>query len=108
MELISYIWNGKLPLWKVYWLFGVLGGIVFRFADMILSGPQSDGTISLGFSSLFALLYIIYFTIVLVGVWRSATNYTGHVVWPILAKFVTIIAFGKVMMFTVTALGLNQ
>ena len=94
MALIKDLWRGDLPLWKTYWLFGVIGSLVFRLAffyieitaDQFFSVP---GSVAIVWSIMVAsLAYTIW---VLAGIWRSAGRYLderrGLVRYGILARF---------------------
>ena len=79
MGLIKKIWNGELPLVKVYWLYGVVfGAFVAIFSVLIKDYPTALILLT------FAL--IPYQILVFVGIWRSANAYTNKKVWAVLAK----------------------
>lgn len=90
MELIKKIWNGKLPLFKVYWIYGVLGGLIIR---LIVEG--SYNLISLQYLSVFSYtlitLVLAYQLLLSVGIWRSASAYQGSKDWAVLAKIVAVV-----------------
>lgn len=79
MGLIQRIWNGELPLVKVYWLYGVVfGAFVAIFSVLIKDYPTALILLT------FAL--IPYQILVFVGIWRSADAYTNKKLWAVLAK----------------------
>lgn len=86
VDFIEDVFLGKLSLPMTYWVYGVLGnlvwGIGFRSLDLTLDGDP--------FALLFTL-YVGYSIWVSVGIWRSAGKYLGLKVWAILAKFVVIV-----------------
>ena len=79
MGLIKRIWNGELPLVKVYWLYGVALGAFFTiFSLLIKNYPIALIVI--------AIALIPYQILVFVGIWRSADAYKDKKIWAILAK----------------------
>ena len=86
VDFIEDVFLGKLSLPMTYWVYGVLGnlvwGIGFRSLDLKLDGDP--------FALLFTL-YVGYSIWVSVGIWRSAGKYQGLQAWAILAKFVVIV-----------------
>ena len=91
-ELRSY-WHGEGPLWKLYWIYGVLlstiGG-AFLLA-VVLQGAVPLPTLLPIFA--IALIYTGY---ILVSIWRSAFNITSDPMgidreaWGWLARVLTI------------------
>jgi len=75
--------RGDHGLARTYWLFGVFGGFVANLIFSIIPSP--------GFLAMALLVYTIYQIPVFMGIWRSATRYTGHKVWAILAKMVCVL-----------------
>lgn len=90
MELIKKIWNGELPLFKVYWIYGVLGGLIIR---LIVEG--SYNLISLQYLTVFSYtlitLILAYQLLLSVGIWRSANAYQGSKEWALLAKIAAVL-----------------
>lgn len=85
MDLIKKIWNGELPLFKVYWLYGLVVG----FFSVVLIQLLKDSRTSIIFIS---LALIPYQVLVLVGIWRSASNYNKNKLWMILAKIHVVLS----------------
>ena len=85
MQLIKKIWNGELPLFKVYWIYGVLVGLIIRVIV-----ESSYYFIALKYLSVFSytlvILVVAYQLLLSVGIWRSADAYQKNKVWPVLAK----------------------
>lgn len=85
MGLIKKIWHGELPLFKVYWIYGVLGGLIIR---VIVEGMYY--LISLKYLTVFSYtlvtLVLAYQLLLSVGTWRSADKYQKSKIWPVLAK----------------------
>ena len=96
--LIKNFFEGKIQLWKSYWLVGeLLNGIVllilFNLEIYFFNTNSSVSQIPfLNFSNLtlFSKVVIFSWTIFIsIGIWRSAENYKGNIIW-ILLTFVII------------------
>lgn len=86
LTLIENIWEGNLGLAMTYWVYGVLGGIVWAVGISALKpAPDSE------FIKVVWLLFACYYFVIYVGIWQAANKYVGSKVWPILAKFAVII-----------------
>ena len=70
-SVVSYYWEGRGPLWKVYWLYGVLGSVVLA---LILLFLIQRGAIDSVWFQLVLLLLAAYTVWILVSVWRCAFN----------------------------------
>lgn len=79
METLSRIWRGDAGLARTYWLFGILAG----FAWAIPMATVTPGSIA---AVVVVLLYLAYYVMVNVGVWRAAGKYSGPKVWAVLAR----------------------
>lgn len=80
------LWEGNLGLAITYWVYGVLGGIVWAVGiASIAPKPEDDST------KFIWLCFYGYYFYIYVGIWNAATKYEGHRAWAILAKFITII-----------------
>ena len=95
-KIINDFWNGKITLWRSYWLVGELLNalfilVVFNFEIYIFGNNQFSNSLPfLDFSnfSFLSKIILIFWTIFLtVGIWRSAENYKGSIIW-ILATFI--------------------
>jgi hypothetical protein len=96
----SYIarhWRGELSLPRSFWLNGVLltFGVLFAAMNLVKTGVSLFHANSRAGFALVLVGYALWFLITipvavwqLVGVARSATNYTGSRVWEIFAKSV--------------------
>ena len=71
MSVVRYYWRGEGPLWKVYWLYGVLGSTVL--AGILLALMQRGALGSIWFQ-LVLLLLAAYTVWIVVAVWRCAFN----------------------------------
>ena len=93
LSIFRSFWNGKLALWKSYWLVGeLLNGlvllIIFNLEIYFFNTNSSVSQIPfLNFSNLTILSKIIIFSwtiFISIGIWRSAENYKGNIIWIIL------------------------
>lgn len=107
MELVWYVWTGRMPLWKVYWLFGFLGTLFFGAIDGYLAWALQKGTVSVGLVYLVSFLMAAYFVVVCVGTWRSAKVYVGNRVWAVLAQIAAALGIAKTFVLVMTLLGAN-
>ena len=84
--IINKFFEGKIKLWKSYWLVGeLLNGIIlltiFNLEIYFFNTSSSVSQIPfLDFSNL-TLFSKIFISI---GIWRSAENYKGNIIWIIL------------------------
>ena len=72
MRAIIELWQGELPLGRVFWLWGVLGGAVVSLtstlaAAMLLAADAPAWLAALDFAA-----HLSWNLVLLVGVWRSA------------------------------------
>ena len=94
-RLIKRFWLGEIALWRSYWLVGELLNALFIIAifnfEIYLFGNNqvSSSLLFLNFSNfslLSKLILIIWTVFITVGIWRSAENYKGTIIW-IVATF---------------------
>ncbi len=92
-QIVRDFWTGRIKLWKSYWLVGeLLNGlvllIIFNLEIYFFNTNSSVSQIPfLNFSSLTILSKIIIFSwtvFISIGIWRSAENYKGSIIWIIL------------------------
>ena len=92
-QIVNDFWNGEIKLWKSYWLVGeLLNGlvllIIFNLEIYFFNTNSSVSQIPfLNFSNLTILSKTIIFLwtiFISVGIWRSAENYKGSIIWIIL------------------------
>ena len=92
-QIVNNFWNGKIKLWKSYWLVGeLLNGlvllIIFNLEIYFFNTNSSVSQIPfLDFSNLTILSKTVIFlwtVFISVGIWRSAENYKGSIIWIIL------------------------
>jgi hypothetical protein len=69
--MAGYYWRGHGPLWKVYWLYGVLGSNILALILFVLMQRDTLGSV---WFQLVLLLIAAYTTWIVVSVWRCAFN----------------------------------
>tara|TARA_B110000438_G_scaffold302743_1_gene361421 strand:- start:3123 stop:3461 length:339 start_codon:yes stop_codon:yes gene_type:complete len=93
-KLIIKFYEGKIKLWKSYWLIGELLNsivilIIFNFEIQFFDNKSIFTQLPfLDFSqiSLLSKIIIFFWTMfVTIGIWRSAEKYKGNFIWIILA-----------------------
>ena len=92
-DLIINFWNGKIILWKSYWIFGELLNAFLIFLILIveikyfnnaLIANQMPFFIFNDFSLLSKFSLTIWTIYITVGIWRSAEEYKGGYIWIVL------------------------
>lgn len=71
MKLIKQFLSGELPLWKSFWLFGMLGKFVFFFLVALILQPLGNQDF---FQQAVAALAFAVGVLVWIGEWRCAVN----------------------------------
>ena len=94
-NIIGRFWKGKITLWRSYWLVGELLNalfilVIFNIEVYLFKNNQFSSSLPfLDFSnfSLISRLALIAWTLfITIGIWRSAENYKGSILW-IIATF---------------------
>ena len=94
---LNNFWSGKVALWISYWIVGELlnSFILIIIFNVELKYFNNSNFISnilfLSFNDLHIINKIIIFIwsiFITVGIWRSAENYNGKVIWTILTLIV--------------------
>ena len=97
LNIFYSFWYGKVTLWKAYWLVGELLNVVVMLVIFNIEIYIFDNNNFLQllpflnfsqfhiFSKLLILIWSIYIT---VGIWQSAENYRGRLIWIILTLIV--------------------
>ncbi len=95
-KTIVRFWRGEITLWRAYWLVGELLNAIFILIifnieiylfgnnEFISSLPFLDFS---NFSLLSKLILILWTGFLTTGIWRSAENYKGSMIW-IIATFI--------------------
>ena len=95
-KIISNFWNGKITLWRSYWLVGELLNalfilLIFNLEIYLFGNNQFSNSLPFldfsNFSFISKLLIIVWTSFLTVGIWRSAENYKGNIIW-IVATFI--------------------
>ena len=88
-------WNGNISLWKSYWLVGELLNalfilLVFNIEIYIVGNNKFTSSLPFldfsNFSVISKILITVWTFFLTVGIWRSAENYKGNMIW-IVATF---------------------
>ncbi len=94
--LILKFLSGEITLWRSYWLVGELLNaffiiIIFNLEILFFGNNQITNTLPFldlrNFSLLSKLILLIWTVFLTVGIWRSAENYKGSIIW-IIATFI--------------------
>ena len=94
-NLIRRFWVGKISLWRSYWLIGELLNalfilLIFNVEIYVFGNNKFTSSLPFldfsNFSVISKLLIIIWTSFITVGIWRSAENYRGRIIW-IVATF---------------------
>jgi hypothetical protein len=85
-NLLENLWEGNIGLAMAYWVYGVLGGIIWSIGIFAIN-PAPDGNLV----KIIWFIFACYYFVVYVGVWKAANKFVGNKVWAILAKFAVII-----------------
>ena len=95
-KMISRFWRGKITLWKAYWLIGELLNamfilLIFNLEIYLFGNNQFTNFLPFldfsNFSILSKLILICWTVFLTTGIWRSAENYNGSIIW-IIATFI--------------------
>ncbi len=70
-NVASYYWRGQGPLWKAYWLYGVLGSSVLAGILLLLMQRSAPAG---GWFQLVLLVLVAYTVWIVISVWRCAFN----------------------------------
>lgn len=88
MMIESFI-RGKYKLAITFWAFGVFVAVIYNIASIIIINHLFQLSeyeyFELGYSIFFAIPFI-YFPIVIIAIWNSASEYSGKKIWALLAK----------------------
>ena len=107
-EIIPYTWsklfldliNGNFGLVKTYWLFGVAVSAIYALVTSLLTSPEVI-TISL-------VIFLIYQIPVTIGIWHSATKYSGAKSWAVLAKVLAVFNALVLIRISTMLLGISE
>lgn len=92
------LWNGRLPLARAFWQYAILYGTTVSIA----ATAAALAGFALGLPGLLAfaihLLPLPYIFVAAVGVWRSASRYSGPPVWARSAEAAIVIWAGLMVL----------
>ena len=95
-NLINRFWKGEITLWRSYWLIGELLNalfilLIFNLEIYLFGNNQFIGTLPFldfsNFSLLSKLVFVLWTFFLTIGIWRSAENYNGSIIW-VIATFI--------------------
>ncbi len=95
-KIISRFWRGEITLWRSYWLVGELLNaifilLIFNLEIYLFGNNQFTNFLPFldfsNFSLLSKLILILWTVFLTTGIWRSAENYNGSIIW-IIATFI--------------------
>ena len=95
-KIISRFWRGEITLWRSYWLVGELLNalfilLIFNLEIYLFGNNQFTNFLPFldfsNFSILSKLILILWTVFLTTGIWRSAENYNGSIIW-IIATFI--------------------
>lgn len=89
-SLVALYWSGRGKLWKVYWLYGVIGTWVIG-----LLGGFAAGLFGLS-ARLVLAIFLPYNLWVVVSVWRCAFNGDSRI-WGYIARVAVLIGFSVLL-----------
>ncbi len=90
---VEHYWRGQGPLWKIYWLYGVLGSSILTAVITVALVSHWVGPAGSWAALGAAALYTVW---ILVGTWRCAYNVSGEPLgmsrdgWALLARMLTV------------------
>ena len=84
--ILQDYWRGNGPLWKVFWLWGVLGSWILAAVFGLLAAGLG---ISWPLYLVFGAVMVVYTIWILVAVWRCADNVRAEH-WAPIARALTV------------------
>ena len=97
-KLIIRFYRGQITLWRSYWLVGELFNalfilLIFNLEIYIFNNNQFTNSLPFldfsNFSLLTKLVLVIWTFFLTIGIWRSAENYKGNIIW-IIGTFIVL------------------
>jgi len=93
----SKLTQGSFGLPKTYWLFGVLGNLLFIVPIALAAAAESMPILVM-----VLLASVAYSLAVAVGIWRASDKYLGSKVWAVLAKIAVILGMLRLFVNLIT------
>jgi hypothetical protein len=97
-QTLTRLWRGEFSLAVTYWGFAQCGGLLLAVPQLGLRAMGLQGV-----SLFFEGVALVYSGIVMVGIWRSASRYTGNRIWADLARAATLLPLALAALTTVSA-----
>ena len=85
-HLMSRYWHGEEPLWRAFWLWGVLGSWILA---AIFGAAAAAFGVTAALYAITAIVMIVYTVWILGSVWRCAPNVTSPQ-WTPIARALTV------------------
>lgn len=93
MSFVAHYWRGEGPLWKIYWLYGVLFSVALA---VVIAAAGLGHWVRLPVLIAMLMGLAIYTGWILISVWRCAENIEGRPFgydpdfWTALARALTV------------------
>jgi hypothetical protein len=96
---LKKVWRGEIDLTITFWVWGVLvANVLFDVLLGVLIAATENQFLML----LHRIFVVAVNAFVVVAIWRSAGNYKGPPVWPLLARLMCV---ANVVVYGLTAFG---
>ena len=92
ISFLSKAIKGDIQLWKMYWIYGVLGVGALYGIDLMLTFNHFNTGL---FYTLLTSLGYVYIFFIIVSTFRSAVKYNGNKAWKVLVIIICIASVGK-------------
>ena len=84
--MVRRAWDGELPLWLTYWVWGVGGNVSFALLLARAARATGEGRAGLAPPWTIYLASLGWFVLIFGAIWRSAGHYRGPRIWAALAR----------------------
>jgi hypothetical protein len=91
VALVRDIWNGHLPLARVFWEYAIAYGTILNLLSTLAAFAAFSRQWHEAIGLAIFFLPAPYNLLMVVAVWRSATNYAGRAIWPVLARALILV-----------------
>jgi hypothetical protein len=91
------LWLGQQPLSRAFWFYGLLLFFVLFFVWTLIRAPLRALNLSGLANGLTAVIMWAYSILIWVGIWRSASAYSGEKHWAIAAKVAVCLFAGSMV-----------
>ena len=90
-RLVSELWNGRLPLARIFWEFAVAYGTILNLVTTLAAFAAFSRNWPAAIGLVLFFLPAPYNLLMVVGVWRSARHYSGPAIWSTLARALILV-----------------